>query len=101
MAGHGGAAVELLPYSECSAGHPGSIPTMGSACTEFGSSPRDLHGFSPRSSVSSHTPKTVQVCGLIGLVNVKIAPSGFNMGIMCGDHWSARTRWTEGPVSLN
>ncbi|XP_078285549.1 adhesion G protein-coupled receptor E1-like isoform X2 [Rhinoraja longicauda] len=46
---HGGAAVELLPHS---AGDPGSIPTTGAVCTEFVRSPRDLRGFSPRSSVS-------------------------------------------------
>ncbi|XP_078270097.1 RAF proto-oncogene serine/threonine-protein kinase isoform X2 [Rhinoraja longicauda] len=43
---------------ECSAGDPGSIPTTGAVCTEFVRSPCDLRGFSPRSSVSSHTPKT-------------------------------------------
>ncbi|XP_055520622.1 NACHT domain- and WD repeat-containing protein 1 [Leucoraja erinacea] len=39
---HGGAAIELLSCSECSAGDPGSIPTMGAVCTEFVRSPHDL-----------------------------------------------------------
>ena len=60
---HGGAAVEWLPYSECSAGDSGSILTTGAVCTEFVSSPHDLRGFSPRSSVSSHTPKTYRYVG--------------------------------------
>ncbi|XP_078270346.1 phosphatase and actin regulator 1 isoform X3 [Rhinoraja longicauda] len=40
-----GTVVELLPYSACSFGDPGSIPTTGAVCTEFVRSPCDRVGF--------------------------------------------------------
>ncbi|XP_078257637.1 ankyrin repeat domain-containing protein 40 isoform X2 [Rhinoraja longicauda] len=52
--------VAALQHLQCQ--KPGAIPTTGAVCTDFVHSPCDLLGFSLRSTVSSHTPKTYRTC---------------------------------------
>ena len=57
--------VEVLLYRACSAGDPGSIPSMGAVCMELVRSPHNHVGFLRDLWFLPHF-KDVQVCRLIG-----------------------------------